>query len=136
MDGSQSLINFELRKKLPFISIIAVHCGIEFKIDNVLIDTGSSATIFALDYVRKFGIDSEPEDKIRKIIGVGGNEYVIEKRIDALIIDSVSIEDSIIQVGDMDYGFGINGIIGGDLLMRTKMIINYEKRAILLKHVG
>jgi hypothetical protein len=104
----------------------------EFKIDNVLIDTGSAATIFALDYVRKFGIDSEPEDKIRKIVGVGGNEYVIEKRIDALIIDDVLIEDSIIQVGNMDYGFGINGIIGGDLLMRTKMIINYEKRAILL----
>ena len=63
-----------------------MHCGIEFKIDNVLIDTGSSATIFALDYIRKFGIDSEPEDKIRKIVGVGGNEYVIEKRIDASLL--------------------------------------------------
>jgi hypothetical protein len=134
MDGSQGLINFELRKKLPFISITAVHRGIEFQIDHVLVDTGSAATIFASDYLRKFGIDSEPEDKVRKIVGVGGNEYVIEKRIDALIIDSVSIEDSIIQVGDMDYGFGINGIIGGDLLMRTKMIIDYEKCTILLQH--
>jgi hypothetical protein len=94
------LINFELRKKLPFISITALHSsGIEFKIDNVLIDTGSAT--FALDYVRKFGSESEPEDKVRKIVSVGGSEYVIEKRIDALIIDSVSIEDSIIQVGDM-----------------------------------
>jgi len=127
------LINFELRKKLPFISITVIHSGIEFKVDNVLVDTGSAATIFASDYVRKFGIDSEPEDRIQKIVGVGGNEYVIEKRIDVLIIDGVSIEDSIIQVGDMDYGFGINGIIGGDLLIRTKMIIDYERRAILLK---
>ena len=110
-----------------------MHSGIVFKIDNVLVDTGSAATIFASDYVRKFGIDSEPEDRIQKIVGVGGNEYVIEKRIDVLIIDGVSIEDSIIQVGDMDYGFGINGIIGGDLLIRTKMIIDYERRAILLK---
>ncbi len=54
-----------------------MHSGIEFKIDNVLVDTGSAATIFASDYVRKFGIDSESEDKIRKIVGVGGNEYVI-----------------------------------------------------------
>ena len=127
------MINFELRKKLPFISITVIHSGIEFKVDNVLVDTGSAATIFASDYVRKFGIDSEPEDRIQKIVGVGGNEYVIEKRIDVLIIDGVSIEDSIIQVGDMDYGFGINGIIGGDLLIRTKMIIDYERRAILLK---
>jgi len=52
--------------------------------------------------------------------------------IDALIIDGVSIEDCIIQIGEMDYGFGINGIIGGDLLMRTKMLIDYEKCAILL----
>ena len=132
MGGNQDLINFELRNKLPFISITAVHGGIEFRIDNVLVDTGSAATIFASDYVRQFGIDSEPWDKIRKIVGVGGNEYVIEKRIDTLIIDGVSIEDSIIQVGDMDYGFGINGIIGGDLLMRTKMIIDYERCAILL----
>jgi len=130
------LINFELRKKLPFISITAVHNGIKFRIDNVLVDTGSAATIFASDYIREFGIDSEPEDKVRKIVGVGGNEYVIEKRIDALIIDSVSIEDSIIQVGDMDYGFGINGIIGGDLLIRTKMIIDYEKCAILLQRLN
>jgi hypothetical protein len=135
MDGSQNLINFELRKKLPFISITAVHSGIEFKIDNVLVDTGSAATLFALDYVRQFGLNSEPEDKIRKIVGVGGNEYVIEKRIDALIIDGVWIEDSIIQIGDMDYGFEMNGIIGGDLLMRTKMIIDYERCVILLKHV-
>ncbi len=127
------MINFELRKKLPFISITAVHSGIEFKIDNVLVDTGSAASIFASDYVRKFGIDSASKDKIRKIVGVGGNEYVIEKRIDALIIDGISIEDSIIQIGDMDYGFGINGIIGGDLLVRTKMIIDYERCAILFK---
>ena len=98
-----------------------------------MVDTGSAATLFASDYVRKFGIDSEPEDRIRKIVGVGGNEYVIEKRIDVLIIDGVSIEDSIIQIGDMDYGFGINGIIGGDLLIRTKMIIDYERCTILLK---
>lgn len=130
------MINFELRNKLPFISITAVHSGIEFIIDNVLVDTGSATTIFASDYIRKFGIYSEPEDKVRKIVGVGGNEYVIEKRIDALIIDGVSIEDCIIQVGDMDYGFGINGIIGGDLLMRTKMLIDYEKCAILLKHLN
>jgi hypothetical protein len=98
-----------------------------------LVDTGSATTIFASDYVRQFGIDSEPEDRIRKIVGVGGSEYVIEKRIDVLIIDDVLIKDSIIQIGDMDYGFGINGIIGGDLLIRTKMIIDYERRAILLK---
>jgi hypothetical protein len=67
---------------------------------------------------------------------VGGNEYVIEKRIDALIIDSVSIKDCIIQIGEMDYGFGINGIIGGDLLMRTKMLIDYEKCAILLQNLN
>lgn len=127
------MINFELRKKLPFISITAIHNGIEFKVDNVLVDTGSAATLFASDYVRQFGIDSEPEDRIRKIVGVGGNEYVIEKRIDVLIIDGVSIKDSIIQVAEMDYGFGINGIIGGDLLIRTKMIIDYERRTILLK---
>jgi hypothetical protein len=45
-----------------------VHSGIEFKIDNVLIETGSAATIFALDYVRKFGIDSEPEDRKEKLL--------------------------------------------------------------------
>ena len=75
MDGIQSLIHFELRNKLPFISITAVHNGIKFTIDHVLVDTGSSATIFASDYLRKFGIDSEPEDKVRKIVGVGGPKW-------------------------------------------------------------
>lgn len=51
-----------------------------------------------------------------------------------MIIDGVAIEDSIIQVGDMNYGFEINGIIGGDLLNRTKMIIDYERCAITLQY--
>lgn len=133
MDGNQTLINFELRNRLPFISIAVIHCGHEFEIINVLVDTGSAATIFSSDYVRKFGIDSEPDDKIRKIVGVGGYEYVIEKRIDTLIIDNIHINDSIVQLGNMDYGFGINGIIGGDLLIRTKTIIDYEKCTMCLQ---
>lgn len=81
MDGSQSLIHFELRKNLPFISITAVHKGVEFSIDNVLVDTGSAATIFASDHIREFGIDSEPEDKIRKVIGVGETNMFLKREL-------------------------------------------------------
>jgi len=56
--------------------------GQEIALERVLLDTGSAATLFAIDEVAALGIVPEPTDQIRRVVGVGGSEFVITKRIE------------------------------------------------------
>ncbi len=49
------------------------------------------------------------------------------KRLDKVSLDTVSVNNLIVQVGRMDYGFRIQGIIGMDFLLRVGAIIDFGK---------
>lgn len=99
-------------------------------LDNVLIDTGSGGTVFKMDKVDELGITIENDDTIETISGVGGVEFVYKKNIDGINLGSIDVKDFTIEVGVMDYGFDINGIIGMDFLKRIGAIINLDKMII------
>ena len=84
--------------------------------DNILLDMGSSGTVFGTDKLSAIGLQYEPDDTIRRIRGVGGTEFVFTKRVDAIRLDQFSAHDFELEMGAMDYGFDIDGIIGIDLL--------------------
>ena len=123
-------MDFELRSDLPFIGLTLVYRATQFEVNDVLIDTGSATTLFASDCLSRFEIVPQSGDKIRKITGVGGSEYVIEKRIDAIIVGDTVIKDVCIEIGEMDYGFTINGILGSALLAKARATINYKNNTI------
>jgi len=123
-------MDFELKSELPFISVTLVYRATQFEVNEVLIDAGSATTLFSSDYLSRFGIVPQSFDQVRKIIGVGGSEYVIEKRIDAIIIGNTVIKEVCIEIGEMDYGFTINGILGSGLLAKAKATINYKNHTI------
>jgi hypothetical protein len=105
-------MNLRLKYGLPFTAIALIHKDKTLSFDNFLIDTGSASTIIAAETAVKFGLGPEPLDAIRKIRGVGGAEYVYEKRIDKIQLGTIELTNFKIQIGDMDYGFDIDGIIG------------------------
>jgi predicted aspartyl protease len=113
-----------LRDDLPFVQVTVVHQGAELKIPNVLVDTGSATTILAADQVARIGIAPEPSDMLYTIRGVGGIEAVFTRRIGQLRIGQRAIPDFEIEVGGMDYGFEIQGILGMDFLLQAGAIIN------------
>ncbi|MCG9969695.1 retroviral-like aspartic protease family protein [Pelotomaculum terephthalicicum JT] len=77
-------MKIDLKYGLPFISVILTHQGKSLSYDNFLIDTGSASTIIAAEIAIELGLGPEPLDVIRKIHGVGGAEYVYEKKIDRI----------------------------------------------------
>lgn len=95
-------------------------------LNNILIDTGSASTIIAAEIAIELGLGPEPLDVIRKIRGVGGTEYVYEKNIGRIQLGTKKLTQFRIQIGDMDYGFDIDGILGMDYLMRAKVIVDLE----------
>lgn len=113
-----------LRDNLLFTAVCIAYRGAEIEIPNVLVDTGSASTLFATDRLAKIGIVPEPQDILVKIYGVGGAESVFARRMDRLQVGSQAVEDFEINVGAMDYGLELNGILGMDFLMITGAVIN------------
>jgi hypothetical protein len=54
---------------------------------------------------------------LHTIHGVGGSEVVFTRKVDALQVGDFRFADFEIEVGGMDYGFDIHGILGTDFLI-------------------
>ena len=121
------MVKLEYKYGLLFCEIIIEYQGNLITLDNILLDTGSGGTIFKMDEVDKIGITIEKEDTIETISGVGGIEFVYKKEIDKIKFGNLKIKNFNIEVGVMDYGFEINGIIGIDLLEHIGAIIDLNK---------
>ena len=112
-------MKIQLEDDLPVISIKLRNLGREFEIPNILIDTGSATTMFSADWLEKIGILPEQQDVLYTIRGVGGVEVVFTRTITSLTVGEKSIDNFEIEVGGMDYGFAIYGILGMNFLVLT-----------------
>lgn len=124
------MVNLDLKYGLPFCSVRLYYKGKSISIDNVLLDTGSGGTVFKMDIVEEIGITIEDEDVIETISGVGGSEFVYKKSIDSIILGELELNNFKIEVGIMDYGFDINGILGMDFLKTVGATINLDEMQI------
>ncbi|MBS3752726.1 MAG: clan AA aspartic protease [Anaerolineales bacterium] len=122
-------MQLELIDDLPYTILTVNYQSNEIEIEYVLVDTGSASTIFSSDYMARIGISPLPKDTLHTIRGVGGIETVFNREVDHIQLGSKKIEDVVIEVGGMDYGFDINGILGMDVLLSVGAIINlHDKR--------
>ncbi len=112
---------------LPFVTVHASYQGSEIEIPDVLIDTGSAATIFAVDVLARVGIAPRLDDEVHFVRGVGGRELVFIRELDKLQVGSQSLYSFTIQISGMDYGFMIGGILGMDFLRRSGAVIDLRQ---------
>lgn len=124
------MVKLELKYGLPFCKITLCYKGKSMVLDNVLIDTGSGGTVLKMDKVDELGITIEKDDAIETISGVGGVEFVYKKNIDSINLGSLKFSNFTIEVGVMDYGFEINGILGIDFLKSVGAIIDLGEMTI------
>lgn len=101
--------------------------GKSLLLERVLVDTGSGSTIIKMDSAESIGIVVEENDMIYRISGVGGSEFVFSKTIDSIRLGENEAVHFTVEIGAMDYGFELDGIIGLDLLQQMKSIINLNK---------
>ena len=115
---------------LPFVAVDVGYRGREISLKKVLVDTGSAGTVLRLDKVSRIGVVPEPDDPLRRIVGVGGAEFVFVKHVDILRIGKLSISDFVLEVGNMDYGIEMDGLLGTDFLSRTGASVNFATKQI------
>lgn len=87
---------------LPFVDAVFSHRGKDIAVSNVLIDTGSATTLLSAEVALELGLEPELTDTIQTMRGIGGKEFVYEKSIDKLTLDSAIVQMYTIQIGDMD----------------------------------
>jgi hypothetical protein len=117
-------MNINVVYGLPFVSVTICYRGKEILLDRVLLDTGSAGTVFNADVVDEIGVMVEPEDILNKIRGVGGVEVVYSKRFDFVRLGEASLEGFEVEIGEMNYGMKINGILGFDFIRNASLIID------------
>jgi Aspartyl protease len=117
-------VKLRLEGRLPFVTATLQFGGRRLTLHRVLLDTGSAGSVFAADTVEALGIEPQGPDRIRRILGVGGSEFVYSKRVEALAHGEMVVEDFEIQVGAMRYGFPLEGIVGMDFLLATRAVID------------
>jgi len=116
-----------LKDELPFTTVKISFQGEAIEIDNVLVDTGSASTLFAADILSAIHVTPEPHDKLYAIRGVGGSETVFSRGMDYVQVGKQRLDQFEVEIGGMDYGFEINGILGMDFLAAVGAIINLRE---------
>jgi hypothetical protein len=109
---------------LPFVSMTVVFRGEKLKLEKVLLDTGSASTLLNADIVQEIGMVPEGNDIVDIIRGVGGVEYVYTKYLDSIIVDEAILNDFQVEIGNMDYGMEIDGILGFNFLKQAGAVID------------
>ncbi|WP_461178767.1 aspartyl protease family protein [Virgibacillus ainsalahensis] len=101
--------------------------GKSLHLQRVLVDTESGSTVISTDLAETIGIVAEENDMIYRISGVGGSEFVYSKTVDLVKIGEMQTTEFALEIGAMNYGFDLDGIIGLDLLQQLKVIINIDE---------
>ncbi len=100
--------------------------GRVLRVENLLVDTGSAGTVFSADLLLELGVAPEPSDTLLRVRGVGGAEFVFTKVLSALTVGHLAVQGFRVQVGALDYGFPLDGILGLDFPRATKAKLDFD----------
>lgn len=105
-------------------SLTVTFRGRVLRIDDVIIDTGSSHTIISPDILEKTGVTYETGDSIYEAYGIGGSVPFYTKVMDRVEIGTRSIENIEIDVGILPKDH--KGLLGLDILKQHSFIIDLK----------
>ena len=117
-------MKLRIERGLPFAQITIVHAGQRLTLERVLVDTGSAGTIFQTAVLQRIGIEYSPDDEMHRIRGIGGTEFVFIKQLEVVEVGDLLVMDLSVEVGWMDYGFELHGILGLDFLRKSAALID------------
>ena len=120
-------LKIRIEDRLPFVTVTLAQGDRAIVLEHVLLDTGSAGTMFSVDELATLGIVPEPNDALRRVVGVGGSEFVLAKKIERLALGDIELREFPIQVGAMDYGFQIQGLLGTDFFMQAGVVLDLAR---------
>jgi predicted aspartyl protease len=123
-------VQLTFRHELAFVTATLTYAGVSIEIANVLVDTGAASTIINADLAADAGVYVLPTDTLRRLRGVGGHEHVFTRRVDRFAIGDHGLDNFELEIGEMDYGFQLGGILGMDFLHAARARIDLDQLTI------
>lgn len=99
-------------------------------IDKLVVDTGAAKSFISVDAVESIDITFEDGDYITTVYGIGGPDNSFQKVVDSVKFGSRSFENYSIDFGVFANDYGINGLVGLDLLKDAAVIIDLKNMKI------
>jgi predicted aspartyl protease len=112
------------RHELIYVTATLTYDGTTVELTDVLIDTGAASTVLNADLAADAGIFLAPSDQLRRLRGVGGHEHVFMRQVDRFAVGEHGLDGFEVEIGEMDYGFELGGIIGMDFLRAARAVID------------
>jgi predicted aspartyl protease len=109
-------VQLVIRGELAFITATLTFRGVSVEVPDVLIDTGAASTVINADLAADAGVFLGHGDRLRMLRGVGGREFVFVRHVDRLAVGGYGLDGFEVEIGEMDYGFAIGGILGMDFM--------------------
>jgi hypothetical protein len=66
----------------------------------------------------------EPNDEVHEVFGVGGSELVFQKQVNSISCGPYSATGFHVEVGWLNYGIRLNGILGLDFLLSARATLD------------
>ncbi len=67
---------------------------------------------------------------LKRLHGIGGHQDVVSQYVDFIQIENCRLENIQIEFGDIENTFGINGILGTNLLRFMKLYLDFNQHMI------
>ena len=99
-------------------------------INNLVIDTGAAKSFITVDAVDDINIYFDDEDYITTVYGIGGPDNSFQKTLDRIEFGTRIFENYKVDFGAFHDEYGINGLIGLDILKNAEVIIDLRSMTI------
>ena len=121
-------MKIELINGLPITSLPLSYSGKTILLNNILLDTGCSITIFDTDSVEPIGLDIDfINGKSVRMYGVGGqSELCYQQVISNLYLNDLVLNNFMIQLGLTKEPYGFDAILGVDILYSFGLKIDFK----------
>lgn len=121
------------REGLLFVEISITHHGITHYIRDVILDTGAAHTIINMNATE---LAAEPAtDDFVFMSGIGGREAALRKTVDEVHFDTYHAINWPIDLGFFDEHPDINGLLGADILIQGRFVIDLDAMEIYQKNL-
>ncbi|AKG35941.1 retropepsin-like aspartic protease [Paenibacillus durus] len=106
-------------------TVTVCYRGNVLELTDIVIDTGSSHTIFSPDVLEGIGVTYENGDTVYEAYGIGGTVPFYTKRLDYIRLDTFKSEQIEIDVGMLPKAH--KGLLGLDILQAYGFIVDLDK---------
>lgn len=115
------------RDGLLFVPVTIQLNGITQTIPDLVLDTGAAHSIINLSAVEALDVGAENGDEFVFLSGIGGKEPALRKRIDVVQFGGYTVEQAYMDFGDLGEHQDINGLLGSDILVNGRFIIDLDE---------